>query len=101
MAWKLSLYERLDQYLKLYLSHFTYKKRDAYWLQVQHLLALHESFEKITDEQNKTLAAKAKGYYDRRVRRLERNMRWRKNQKLKKVQADVQAPAPDAATSSK
>lgn len=100
MAWKMSLYERLDQYLQLHLSHFTYKKRDVFWTQVLHLLAMHERFENITDEQGKSLLLKAKGYYDRRVRKLEKNMRWRRNKKLKTTQADGQSTAPDAATSS-
>lgn len=77
----MSLYERLDQYFKLSLEHFSYKKKDESWSQVLHLLAMHTRFEKITQEEAESLKRKAKGYYNKRVRRLERNIRWRINNK--------------------
>lgn len=77
----MSLYERLDQYFKLSLEHFSYKKKDESWSHVLHLLTMHTQFEKITQEESESLKLKAKGYYDKRVRRLERNIKWRKNNK--------------------
>lgn len=82
MAWKMSLYERLDQYFKLSLEHFSHKKKDDSWRNVLHLLAMHTQSEKITHKEAESLKIKAKGYYDKRVRRLEKNIRWRTKNKL-------------------
>lgn len=82
MAWKMSLYERLDQYFKLSLEHFTYKRKDKSWSQVLHLLDLHLRFENLTQEEAESLKLKARGYYDKRVQKLEKNIRWRRKTKL-------------------
>lgn len=74
----MSLYERLDQYFKLSLEHFSYKKKDESWSHVLRLLAMHTRLEKITQEESESLKLKAKSYYDKRVRRLQRNIKWRK-----------------------
>lgn len=87
MAWKISLYERLNQHFKLSLANFTYKKREENWSQVLRLLSIHVRSEKITLEEAESLKLKAKGYYDKRVWRLEKNFRWRKKLSLTK-QAD-------------
>lgn len=92
----MSLYERLDRYLKLSLEHFTYKKRDASWSHVLHLLSIHTQFEKITQVEAESLKLKARGYYDKRVRKLEKNIRWRKNKKSAAKQADEQTTTPNA-----
>lgn len=78
MAWKISLYERLNQHFKLSLGNFTYKKRDENWSQVLRLLSIHIRSEKITLEEAESLKRKAKGYYDKRVWRLQKNSRWRR-----------------------
>lgn len=96
MAWNMSLYERLDQYFKLSLENFTYKKRDSSWSHVIHLLSIHLHCEKITPEEVDSLKLKAEGYYNKRVQKLEKNIKWRRNKKLTVKQADDQTTTPDA-----
>lgn len=91
----MSLHERLDQYFKLSLEHFPYKRRDASWSHVLHLLSIHIRFEKITQEEAESLKLKARGYYEKRVQKLEKNRRWRKNKKTTTA-PDDQTAAPDA-----
>lgn len=93
----MSVHERLDQYFKLSLDHFTYKRREASWSQVLHLLSMHIRFEKITKEEAESLKLKARGYYDKRVWKLEKDMmRRRRKQKSTEKQADDQATVSNA-----
>lgn len=84
----MSLYERLDQYFKLSLGHFTYKKRDASWSHVLHLLTIHKQYEKITQREADSLQVKASDYYNKRLQKLEKNIRWRRNKKSAAKQTD-------------
>lgn len=97
MAWKLSLYERLDQYFKLSLAHFSHKKKDESWSHALQLMSLHTQFGKITTEEANSLKLKARGYYDKRLRRLETNKRWRiKKNSIAKQQPDEQTTVSNA-----
>lgn len=68
------------------------------WSRVLHLLSLHIRFETITKDEAESLKLKARGYYDKRIQKLEKNIRWRRKQKSTKKQAGDQTTAPDATT---